>query len=114
MLQIFNITADAQQIQTLNLPDGTNIILQLYYNASQYGWFITSLTYGSFQLNSFRICNSPNMLNQYRNQIPFGLACVTIDSREPTQILDFQSGNSILYILNAQEVQEYVEFLQGS
>jgi hypothetical protein len=113
MYLISNISSDAQQSQTLTLPDGSTLTMQLYYNVSQIGWFMT-LSWGSFQLKNFRICNSPNMLNQYRNQLNFGLLCLTVDPREPTQILDFSTGVSQLYILDASEVDEYQVLLQGS
>lgn len=113
MFLITNITSDAQQTQTLTLPDGSSLTMQLYYNVSQYGWFMT-ISWGSFQLNSFRICNSPNILNQFRNQLTFGLLCLTSDQREPTQIMDFASGASQLFILSSAEVAEYQNLLQGA
>lgn len=113
MLQINQITDDPLQQQALTLPDGTIVYLTLYYLPRQLGWFITSLTYGTFQLNGLRIINSPNMLHQFRNQIPFGLACFTSGNREPTQIEDFNQQNSILYILTSTEVNQYVEYLNG-
>lgn len=113
MYLVSNLSQDPQQTQTLSLYDGTTLSIQLYYNVSQIGWFMT-LSWGSFQLNNFRICNSPNLLNQYRNRLSFGIACLTTDPREPTQILDFSSGASQLYILDADEVQEYASILEGS
>ena len=80
----------------------------------QYGWFITSLVYGSFTLNGIRISNSPNILNQFRNQIPFGLACYSTNNREPMLQYDFSSGASILYILDQAETQEYADILSGT
>ena len=112
MYQITNLSSDAQQSQVLTLYDGTILTMQLYYNVSQLGWFMT-LTWNNFQINNFRICNSPNMLNQYRNQLSFGILCTTADPREPTQILDFSSGTSSLYIINANEVLEYQFLLSG-
>lgn len=51
------------------------------------------------------------MLNQFRNQIPFGLGCFTTLLREPSQQQDFSSGNFNLYVLNQQEVTQYAELL---
>lgn len=113
MLQVNGITTDSLQEQTLLLPDGTGIVMTLYFMPMQYCWLIQSLVYGDFQLNGLRICNNPNMLRQFINQIPFGLACYTTGNREPTQQQDFQSGNSILYLLTADEVAQYEEFLSG-
>lgn len=106
MFLISQVTADATQNMTLILPNGNPVSLTLYWIPQQYGWFILNLTYGSFVLNGLRICNSPNMLSQFQNQIPFGLACYTAQNREPSQQNDFVSGASLLYILSAEEVEE--------
>ena len=114
MFIIQTITNDPQQKQTWVLQDGTAIAVQLEFKPMQFGWFINSLTYGNFSLNGYRVVNSPNMLYQFKNQIPFGLACFTTGNREPNQQQDFSSGNSVLYILSAAEVDQYTEFLSGS
>ena len=113
MYLIQPITSDALQIQNLNLYDGSQLTFTMYYVPLQYGWFITSFTWNNFQLSGIRICNSPNMLRQWKNQLTFGIACVTTGNREPTQIADFSSGASNLYILNSNEVQLYEEYLSG-
>src|SRR6266403_3673629 len=99
MLLIQQITTNPLQSQTLVLPDGTSFFLQLYFRPMQFGWFIEKFTYGDFVLNGLRITNSPNMLNQWRNILPFGLGCFSIANREPSFQEDFSSGNSKLYVL---------------
>lgn len=86
--------------------------MTLYFISLQLGWFITELVYGEFVLTGLRITNSPNMLYQFRNQIPFGLACISSQNREPSQQQDFSSNASKLYILTAAEVAAYTEYLQ--
>lgn len=113
MYQIKQITNDPLQKQTLILPDGTSLELVLYFIPMQYAWVIQSLTYGEFVLNGVRVCNSPNMLYQFKNQIPFGIACFSTNAREPSQQDDFTSGASTLFILTAAEVEEYAEILSG-
>jgi len=113
MFQIQNLTSDSRQKQTLVLPDSTSIVLELFFIPMQFGWFISSLTYGDFVLTGVRIVNSPNMLYQFRNQIPFGLKCVTQGDREPSQLEDLSSGAVKLYILTRAEVEQYVEYLSG-
>jgi hypothetical protein len=115
MFQVQNITNDSRQKQTLVLPDGTQIVLSIYFVPMQYGWFITQVSYAntSFVLNGVRICNSPNLLYQYRNKIPFGLAVLSPSGREPTQQDDLTSGATLLYILTEEEVDEYTEYLSG-
>jgi hypothetical protein len=113
MQQLTQITADALQQQSVVLPDGSQFLLQLYYRPQQYGWFINQLTYNSFQLQGLRVTVNPNMLYQWKNQIPFGLACLTLLTREPTQQQDFSSGNFGIYLLSAAEVDQYTEFLSN-
>jgi hypothetical protein len=111
MYQIQNLTSDPKQTQVLVLPDGTQITFTIYYSSQQLGWFITDLLYGSFEVKGVRITNNANILYQFRNQIPFGLYCVTAGAREPTLPQDFSSGASQLFILTAAEVAQYVSFL---
>lgn len=115
MYVIQQITNDAFQKQTLILPDGSPLDMTIYFAPMQYSWTITELIYASanFTLNGLRITNSPNMLYQFKNQIPFGLACFSTANREPQLQEDFASGNSILYILSQAECQAYAELLSG-
>lgn len=113
MLKITSLTNDPYQKQTLFLPNGEPVVLYLYFRPMQYGWFIQRLEYGDFVLNGVRITNSPNILFQFMNKLPFGLACYSKDNREPTQQDDFTSGASVLYILTEEECQGYLEFVRG-
>lgn len=113
MYKIQNITDSPLQSMTLILYNGQPVNLTMYFISMQFGWFITNLTYGSFVLNGLRITNSPNMLYQFKNIIPFGLGCFSSQEREPTQQQDFSSGACTLFLLNDQEVQEVAEFLQN-
>ncbi len=112
MYLVQQITTDSLQQQTLVLPDGSGVLLQLYFRPLQEGWFINELTWGTFTLKGLRITNSPNMLHQFKNQLPFGLACFSSANREPTLQEDFVSGASKLYLLTEDEVAEYAEFLE--
>ena len=117
MLIIQKITTDALQKQTFVLPDGSKIVTTIAFIPMQFGWFIRDLTYAqgviNFEIQNLRITNSPNMLHQFRNQIPFGLACFSTNDREPSQQQDFSSGASVLYILTPDEVVEYTEIISG-
>lgn len=113
MYQIQNLTNNARQKQTLVLPDGTFITLEIYFIEMQQGWFITNLQYGNFTLSGLRITNSPNMLYQFKNQIPFGIACFSSAEREPSLVDDFASQSSKLYVLTQAEVEQYSEYLSG-
>lgn len=115
MYLIQQVTSDPLQRQTLILNDGTSLTITIYFRPLQYGWFITELVYGSFTLQGLRITVSPNMLRQFKNQIPFGLGCFGNNvKREPTLQQDFSSGAFSLYILSAAEVLSFESFLAGT
>lgn len=111
MYQINQITTDPQQKQTLILPTGQQFLLQLEWMPIQQGWFIRNLTYQSFVLNNLRIVVSPNMLQQWRNIIPFGIQCQSDNQREPSLQQDFFSKACRLYVLTQAECQQYQDFL---
>lgn len=113
MYLIQHITSLPLQTQTLILDDGTPVLLTIYFRPMQLGWFINELTYGDFTLTGMQIVNNPNLLNQYRNRLPFGLGCFSTGNRDPQLQQDFSSGASKLYILSADEVVAYARFLQG-
>lgn len=114
MFIIQQITSDPLQKQTLILTDGTSLQLTLYFRPLQYGWFINELVYQNFTLQGLRLTVSPNMLRQFKNQIPFGLGCFANNvSREPSQQQDFSSGAFSLYILSKAEVAQYENTLAG-
>lgn len=113
MRQILRITNYALQQHQLILDDGSVVSLELYYRPNQQGWFFNFITYLDFTLNSIRITNNPNLLYQWRNKLPFGIACFSTANREPMLQNDFLSETSKLYLLNADDVEEYAEFLTG-
>jgi hypothetical protein len=113
MFRVTNISDDAKQQQTLVLPSGEVIVFAIEFVPMQYGWFITELTYLEFTLSGMRLCISPNLLRQYKNQLPFGLCLQSIDDREPALQQDFSSGNIKMYVLTEEEVQQYEDFLNG-
>lgn len=113
MLLINSMINYPNQVQNLVLPDGSNLQITFTFVPMQNAWFIKNLTYGSFILNGVKVTNSPNILYQFRNQIPFGLACFSTNDREPQFQADFSSKASILYLLTAAEVKEYTEFLSA-
>lgn len=112
MFLIQNITDAPLQTQNLTLPDSSVVIITIYFRPMQQGWFFNNITYGNFVLNGVRITNNPNLLLQYQNQIPFGIACYSQANREPMLSQDFSSGASQLYLLSQADVQEYYDFLQ--
>lgn len=112
MLRIQRITNDAYQKQTLFLEDGSQVSITMRYRPGQDGWFFDEITYDDFVLQGIRITNQPNMLRQWQNKLPFGIFCETVGNREPTQLDDFYSEASKLFLLTEAEVLEYSEYLK--
>lgn len=113
MKRIQKVTADAFQKQTFVLDSGDVFEITLYYRPNQLGWFIWELVFGDFVLNNVRVCVSPNLLYQYQNKLPFGIACFSTDGREPTLQEDFESGAAKLYVLSPAEVAEYSAYVRA-
>lgn len=113
MYLIQNLTSDSVQSMNLTLPDGTQLSMTIRFVPMQYSWVITTLTYQSFTLNGFKIINSPNMLRQWKNVIPFGLACYATDTRDPSLQQDFSTAHNSLYILSAEEVAQVEQLFTG-
>lgn len=111
MLKVPQISNDPWQKQNLILPDGSLVGITVRFVPMQYGWFFDEITRNDFTLYGLRITNSPNMLHQFRNKIPFGIACYSQQNREPSQQDDFISGASTLYLLSEEEVAEYTAYL---
>ena len=114
MLEIENWTSDPWQTQSITLSDGSVVTIEIYYRQTQQGWFITSLTWQSFTVYGLRITNNINILLQWKDLLPFGLACVTADGREPSLIQDFSSGASVLYILESTDLADANSILAGA
>lgn len=113
MLTVQGWTQDSCQNQRLILPDGTSISLTMNYIPMQYGWFIQEMTYQDFTIRNTRMVVSPNIFHQFKNQLPFGIACFTVDGQESTQQQDLNSGFATLYILSEDELEEYTRILNG-
>lgn len=113
MFKIEKITTAALQTQLLILNGVGDITITIYFRPMQIGWFIEELTYNDFTIKGMRICVSPNLLYQFRNQIPFGLSCLSVGNREPSLVSDFADGSAQLFILSAAEVAEYTRFLSA-
>lgn len=103
MTQIDNLTDFANQQTVLILDNGTTAAVDFVYNASTERWTI-SVTYGTKVINGIGLCDSPNILRQWKNVLPFGLACVTADQTDPFNINDFATGRVKMYLLNAADV----------
>lgn len=104
MKKINELTSQPKQNHVFTLEDGTVINITFEYRSNQSGWFI-SFSYLTRTFNNRRIVNSPNMLRQFKDLIPFGFACTVTGGGEPTFKIDFESKRAVFYLLNEEDVQ---------
>jgi hypothetical protein len=104
MLYINHLTDDAQQQTYITgIPDIT-INFTLRFLPRIQTW-IMGVSYNDFSAQGIPVTTSPNILRQFRNQIPFGIACVTASGLDPYTVEDFLTQASNLYLLNSTDVQ---------
>lgn len=103
MNSIDNITDDANQLITVVLDDGTNVLLNLVYRPAVQRWTV-DVAHGTFIVNGINITVNPNFMREWRNVIPFGLGCTTTDGGDPVYLEDFVNGRATLHILTAADV----------
>lgn len=113
MNRVDNLSDNASQITRLILDDGSVVVLSLQYSAASERWTY-SVSYGDFTFNGGNLCLNPNFMRQWRQVLPFGLACASTDGVDPFDVEDFASGRVSLYKLNAQDVQTVEQVAFGA
>ena len=111
MQTINNISNDPKQKHTVLLAeDSSRIVLNLVYKPTQMGWFL-DIEYEDlgFKLYGIRVTTNTNILNQWRNVLPFGIMCTCEDNQEPLLLDDFIVNRAQLHILNKEEIFEVVQ-----
>lgn len=100
---IDRLTDAAYQQSILTGNPGQRIVLTVRFLASQQLW-VMDIVWESFAAYGIQLVNAPNLLRNYRNLIPFGLACGTTDNQDPYTLDAFSTGYAKLYLLTADEV----------
>lgn len=105
------ISNDAKQKHTILLEkDNSSIVIRLVYKPTQIGWFMdVEYEPNDFAVYGLRVTTNVNILNQWRNVLPFGIICYCEDNYDPLSIEDFLVERAHLAILSAEEVEEIVE-----
>jgi hypothetical protein len=83
--------------------ESKDIKINLYFSLNL-NCFIMDLVYGDFILNGTRLVNNLNLLNKYKNILPFGVQI--IGDHDPLFIDDFERGNNVFMILDREEIKE--------
>lgn len=106
---ITGITSDPKQQISIPLPDGTSVSLGLSFRPQQKGWFY-DIAYSTptvnFQALGRRLVTSPNVLRQFQDVIPFGMALVASGGVEPTTQTGFTDGTLTLLLLDATDIAD--------
>ena len=99
MLQISNLTDNANQQTTSLLSDNSSVVFSFRFLPVVQRW-VMDISYGDFAIKGMNLCIHPNLLRTFRQRIPFGLACVAPDGVDPFDINDFINGRILLFILD--------------
>lgn len=105
MTQIDNLTNFSNQQVVLILTDGTSAVLNLIFNAATQRWTM-NVQYLTKIINGIGLCTFPNILRQWKNIFPFGLAVITADQTDPFTVNDFITGRVKMYLLNSDDVKQ--------
>lgn len=105
MLLINSLTDDPMQQFVLDGIPGVQINATLRFMPRIQNW-IMGITWNDFIAQGIPVLCGPNILRQWRNIIPFGIACTNINQLDPYTLNDFSGGNSSLYLLDSSDIGE--------
>lgn len=103
MYKITQLDNNPKQKIKMLLDDGSEVILRFEYKANQQGWFF-GFEYGDVNYQNIRLTTSLNVLRAYRNWLPFGIRCATVDTFEPMDLSDFITGYASVYMLTKDDI----------
>ena len=103
MRQLTKLTSSANQRYNVITENCVSFVLTLEYHPRTYAW-VASIQYGDLQIDGFTLVVSPNILRQFLNNVPFGLAVVSTDDLDPLYIDDFSTQRVTVFVLSAAEV----------
>ncbi|MBZ5673714.1 MAG: hypothetical protein LAP61_05650 [Acidobacteriia bacterium] len=105
MLYVNKITSDPSQQLTLTGIPTLQIGMTLRFMPRIQRW-IMGVTYNSFEAEGIAVVTSLNLLRQFKDNIPFGISCVTTNGLDPYRIDDFVNQVANLYLMDATDVAE--------
>lgn len=105
MLYINKITNDPSQQLTLTGISNLTISMTLQFCPRTETW-IMGIDDGTNLIEGISVVSSLNILRQWQNIIPYGIACVCASGLDPYRVGDFASQFANLYLLNSDDVIE--------
>ena len=108
MKLVSGITNQPKQQMTLVLDEGSSVFITLNYYPQQIGWFM-DVRWQTWVVLGLRVTTSPNILRQWKNVIPFGLAVSGKNEVEPLNPDDFVDGTISVYVLQGEDLTSIEE-----
>lgn len=103
MYKLNSLGSEPKQQITLLTDDNTRVVLSFEYKANQLGWYF-GFEYDNEVYTNIRLTTSYNILRAYRNWLPFGIMCLTVDNYEPMDLNDFTTGYASVYVLTKEDI----------
>jgi hypothetical protein len=101
-------TQDYKQQYTVKLDTGKTFIFKIEYSDQNLGWYF-DIEYGDIKIYNIRLCTDNNILRKWKNQLSFGISCVSDDYTDPFFLTDLETGRIMLYLLSSDEVNSIDE-----
>lgn len=105
MQQLDTFTDAANQLFNVPLADASILQLAFIFRGATQRWTV-DIVHPQLTLHGFDLCLGPNIVRQWRNVVPFGIALTSVDDLDPVQPQDFQTGRVSVFILSPAEVQQ--------
>jgi hypothetical protein len=112
MIQITEITDESKQKHLLEIEGFEKATLYLEFKPNKNAWFF-SLEWQTFSTYNIQLVKNYNLLRQFKNIIPFGIAIYTKSGQDPMTDDAFSSGDAEFFLLTASEVLELEAALYG-
>ncbi len=106
------ITDDPKQSMTVVTPDGDEFDFYLEFRESQGLWFC-NIAFKDTVINGLGLVCGQNILRQWKNILPFGLAVGSTDVGDPYYIDDSVNGRIEVFVLTSDEVLWVEETIYG-
>jgi hypothetical protein len=100
---IDNISDNVSQLIQVTLDDGSAVTLTLNYRPAIQRWTM-DVAYGTFSCYGIVVTNHYNILKQWRKYLGFGIGITSNDGVDPVNLTDFDSGRSVMHLLNADDM----------
>lgn len=105
MRLLSNLTDAADQLMTVPIEDGSLAQLEFFYRPGIQRWSL-NISHPLLVVQGVNLALSPNILRQWKNLIPFGIAIDSTIGLDPMNPQDFLNSISLAYMLSAAEVQQ--------